>query len=207
MRDRRQQGIAQTFRFHGDTCGRGLFGPLCALDRERNLAGKGLEEMALFGEQQAAALGRLNGEHTECLVRARERQVLSSGGGERVGAETSRTAVVEHPLSDRKIGVLQRSGLRTLEVMQAALGIGQQHGGAARKGLVDVFDRDARQVVEAAGGGKLAAHGVEQRGAPLARSGHSRLSADVRDEVRDDERHHQHHGERQRGIGDCQWQM
>ena len=106
----------------------------CALDRERNLAGKGLEQMALFGEQQAAALGGLNGEDSECLVRARERQILGDGGGERVGAETRPDGRDRRPIErprDRRPPAIPASA--TLELMQAALGIGQQHGGAARE--------------------------------------------------------------------------
>ena len=73
VRNGREQGIAQTFRFDRDASRLGLFGPFRPFDRQRDLPGKRLEQLTLFREQQAAPLGGLHGEHSEGLLRPLER--------------------------------------------------------------------------------------------------------------------------------------
>ena len=103
--------------------------------------------------------------------------------------------MVEYPLGDRQVGSLERRRVGRLRSLQAPARVRQQHGGAAGEGLGDVLDGEARQVVEGASGGKLPAHGVQERGAPLARARHPRLGADVGHQVGDDEREHEHDDE------------
>ena len=64
MRDRGQQRVAQALGLDGNARGRGLVGALRALDRKRDLTGKGLEQVPLLRQQQAAALGGLHREHS-----------------------------------------------------------------------------------------------------------------------------------------------
>ena len=69
-------------------------------DRKRNLPRESFQQVTLLRKQQAATLDWLNGEHTERMLRARERQILSSSGRKRVGPEARRPAMVENPLCD-----------------------------------------------------------------------------------------------------------
>ena len=69
-----------------------------------------------------------------------------------------------------------------------------------------MLDGDARQVVEGASGGELPAHGIEKRGAPLARSRNPRLGADVCHQIGDDQREYEHDGEGNEvfQVADCE---
>jgi len=139
----------------------------------------------------------LDSKHTERLVRARQWQVLSSGGWKRVGPKPCGPAMVENPLGDRKISAFERPrDLHPLQIMQPPVRARQQHSRAACKALGHVFDGDGRQVAKAACRSEFPAHRVEQRGPAFAGAGDSRLRAHIRDKVGDDERHHQHRGKR-----------
>ena len=63
VRDRRQQAVAHRFGLGGDRRRLRLFGQARALERERELAGEGVEQMRLLGQQDAARIRRQHGEH------------------------------------------------------------------------------------------------------------------------------------------------
>ena len=141
-----------------------MFRILCqlrALDRERNLPRKGLQQVPLLGQQQPAPLRRTHGEHAERAAYTSERQVLGLCSRQRVGAKAGRLAMVEHPLRDRQVRLWQRpGGSFAFRNAQLPLCIGHQDGRAACKGLGQVLDRDACQVVEAARDGEFPTHRI-----------------------------------------------
>ena len=172
VRDRCEERVAQAFRLDGNARDLGLLGQLGPLDREGDLPGEGFEEVALFGQQQTAPLGWSDREYAERAASTRQRQVLGGSGGKGVGTESRRLAVIEHPLGDRQIGASERSCRRCASrVMQAPVGVRHQQRSLACKGFGDMLDGDLRERVEAARGGELAAHRIEQRGPSFAGAG------------------------------------
>ena len=109
MGDRGKQGIAQAFGFRADARALRLAGQHRAFQRECDLCREGFEKMALLGQQQTAPMRGLDGEDAEHLAAPSKRQILCGRAGQRVGAESRGRIVIEDPLGDRQIGVLQRS--------------------------------------------------------------------------------------------------
>ena len=104
VRDRRQQCVAQALGLGLDPRRFRACGELDALERQRDLAGKSLEQVALLGKQHAAPVGRLHCEHAQCRVRAQQRQVQRRRGGQGIGPQPGALTVVGHPLCDRQVG-------------------------------------------------------------------------------------------------------
>ena len=149
-----------------------------ALEREADLAGKRLEQMPLLGQQHPPRVARQHRQHAQALRAPRPaedtapaRRAACRTPGPRAGRDRQPTA----PRRDPRRDTTRRAASRP----DTELAV--QHRAAARRLALehfgDMLDGDARHAVDAARGGELAAHRVQQRRAPLARAGDARLLA------------------------------
>ena len=136
-------------------------------------------------------------QHAEHALAAGQRQIQSGGAAQRIGAQTRGLAVIEHPLRDAEIGagVGELARLAHADRPRARARPGNSTTARLREHLADVAHGDLGHLVAAARHRQLPAHGIQQRGAPLAVAGDARLQAHAGVEIADDQRHAQHDGE------------
>ena len=133
--------------------------------------GEGLEQVELLGQQNAARVGGQHAEHAEHRLGSRERQIQRFGGGQGVGAEAGRLAVVltTHCATARSA---PRSELG-MDAARIAAACRSRPAAAPPPGCRTPrhVPHRARAMLDCPRGRELAAHRVEQRGAPLAVAG------------------------------------
>ena len=196
VRDGGEQRVAQRLALGGNTRLLGNFRKARALERKGDLAGEGDEQMTLLRQQHAAHIGGQHRQHAHRAALIPERHVQPACGRQRVGPEAGLAAVIGDPLGNGQIGVAEGALEWCIRrVAELAPRRRQQHHGLALEHLGDVPYGHARHAGTAARGGELAAHGVKQRGAPLARARHARLLAHARGESGDHQRNGQHRAE------------
>jgi hypothetical protein len=170
---------------------------LRALHRQTELAGKRVEQVPLFGQQDAPAVDRQHREHAQALPVVAEWHVERRRRRQRVRAEPRAPAVIDDPLRDRKVRVRERSLDRWLErILQPAVRIREQHDGRTIEHFGHVTYGNARHVRDTARRRQLAAHGVQKRGTSFARPATRVCCRTLATRVGDHHRHDQHDGER-----------
>src|SRR5882762_6444351 len=78
-----------------------------ALDRERRLVEKGLEQPLLLGQKHSPEAGGQQGENADRAGGALKRKINGIGPRQGVGAATGDAPVIEYPLRDAEIGAVQ----------------------------------------------------------------------------------------------------
>lgn len=201
VRDRREQRITQRLALGRNTRAGGRLRKPSALERQADLGGKRLEQMALLREQDAPRVLRQDGKHAETAPAFAERQVQGRRGRQRVGPQACAVAVIGYPLGDGEVRAAVRPFHRYVRgVTQPACRVRQEHDALALKNFRDVLDREARHAVAITRSGELPAHRIEQRRAAFAGTCNARLRSHARHQRRDHERDRQHDREREQVL-------
>ena len=198
VRDGREQRASHPLGLGLKLGGLRLRGQVGALHRQRDLTRKRLEKVHALGVERLAAPQGADPEHAHGAVRDEQGQVESGAARQRRGAQARALGVVEHPLRDggflRIAG--ERSALRERRG-EPPVPMREEDRHAALEHLGEALAGDPDHVVGLSRAGARAAHGV-QRGRPaLARTRRFALVAHPGRQVRDHERHCEHHAQRE----------
>ncbi|MNV46818.1 hypothetical protein D3C71_1386630 [compost metagenome] len=102
MRHRRQQRVAQPFRFHADQRLLRHLDVVQPFQGNGDKRGVGFDLAARIGMREQAAAGRGQGQHAACAHRRFQGQIQQFAVGQRGGARAGGLAVVIHPLGQRR---------------------------------------------------------------------------------------------------------
>ncbi len=163
--------------------------------------------MPLLGKQHAPRIRWEHCQHPEPLTLIAQGQVQTGRRRQGIGAQAGRLRMIRDPLRNRQVCTAKRLVQWSFRgVVQFAVRLRQEDHGATLEHLGDVTHRNARHVANASRYSELAAHGVQQRSAPFASAGYSRLLPDRGNQIGNDQCDQQHDGERHEilGIGDCE---
>ncbi len=165
-----------------------------ALDRDCDLVGEGVEELALV-EREAGA-GRPQPEHADHAARGFDGDVEPFAAGQRLCARAGGLVVIQHPGGGRHLGVAEhRVGLGGAD-LEPARDLGEDDGGAFEESA-QAANHDREQIVQSHRTGNLTGEGVERGRMLLAVPCQSGLIAGPggqstgqdRDREEDEERH------------------
>jgi len=129
VRDRRQQRIAQPFGLHLQRRILRDLHVVGALECDGDQPGDSVEQPALFGTEQARACLGFDRHKAAQPHRRLQGQVQHGAGGQRIGSEPGRLAVVHGPLGDAQFdrqGVRCRAPQRARRRHHAPLVVGEQ---------------------------------------------------------------------------------
>ena len=136
MRERRQQGIAQTLGLHLDQGFLRNLDVVHPFERDRCQRREGVEQLPLFRHQQEARILGLHRQHTPGSHRCDQRHVEDRTARQGIASPAGTGAVIESPLGNAGIQGWKARAI-VVHRAQAALAVGNQQRSARAEGLPD----------------------------------------------------------------------